>query len=257
MMQVLHSQIFGEGTPFLILHGFLGMSDNWKTMGMQYAAQGFQLHLLDLRNHGHSFHSEDFSYEVMVQDVYAYMEYHGLESAIVLGHSMGGKVAMELAVTYSEKVKKLIVADIAPKYYPVHHQTILNGLASLDFSKIKTRGEADNQLANYISYAGSRMFLLKNLYWVAKGQLGLRLNLKVLTDKVGEVGESLAKFANYQGPTLFIKGERSEYVMREDEVLIKTHFPKVKIVAVSRAGHWLHAENPEEFFEKTISFIKD
>lgn len=93
MMQVLHSQIFGEGTPFLILHGFLGMSDNWKTMGMQYAAQGFQLHLLDLRNHGHSFHSEDFSYEVMVQDVYAYMEYHGLESAIVLGHSWGGKVA--------------------------------------------------------------------------------------------------------------------------------------------------------------------
>lgn len=141
MMQVLHSQIFGEGTPFLILHGFLGMSDNWKTMGMQYAAQGFQLHLLDLRNHGHSFHSEDFSYEVMVQDVYAYMEYHGLESAIVLGHSMGGKVAMELAVTYSEKVKKLIVADIAPKYYPVHHQTILNGLASLDFSKIKTEGK--------------------------------------------------------------------------------------------------------------------
>lgn len=95
---------------------------------------------ISLRNHGHSFHSEDFSYEVMVQDVYAYMEYHGLESAIVLGHSMGGKVAMELAVTYSEKVKKLIVADIAPKYYPVHHQTILNGLASLDFSKIKTRG---------------------------------------------------------------------------------------------------------------------
>ena len=125
---LLHSRIEGEGTPMVIIHGFLGMSDNWKTLGSQFATEGFQVHALDLRNHGKSFHSEDFSYEVMVEDVKQYCEYHQLNNIIIIGHSMGGKVAMLLATTYPELVSKLIVADIGPKYYAPHHQTILAAL---------------------------------------------------------------------------------------------------------------------------------
>ena len=119
----------------LIIHGFLGMNDNWKSLGTQFAAQGFQVHALDLRNHGKSFHSNDFSYELMAEDVKQYCEFHQLTNVILLGHSMGGKVAMLLASTYPDLVSKLIIADIGPKYYPPHHQTILEGLNAIDFSE--------------------------------------------------------------------------------------------------------------------------
>lgn len=132
---LLHSRIEGEGKPLVIIHGFLGMSDNWKTLGTQFAIDGFQVHVLDLRNHGKSFHSEDFSYEIMTEDVKQYCDFHQLKDVNMIGHSMGGKVAMLLATTYPELVSKLIVADIGPKYYAPHHQTILAALNAVDFSK--------------------------------------------------------------------------------------------------------------------------
>ena len=181
---ILHSNIIGEGKPFVILHGFLGMGDNWKTLAKQFSESNYQVHLVDQRNHGRSFHSEDFDYELMADDLKAYCEAHNLNDIILLGHSMGGKTAMLFSALYPELLKKLIVADISPRYYPVHHDTILEGLSSLDFSEIKSRGEADKALSNYIKDQGIRMFLLKNLYWVEKGQLGLRINLPVLKDNV-------------------------------------------------------------------------
>ena len=147
---ILHSKIIGEGIPFVILHGFLGMSDNWKTLGNRFAEQGYQVHLVDQRNHGRSFHTEAFSYQLMADDLLNYCEHYQLDRITLLGHSMGGKTAMQYAVTYPERVSKLIVADIAPKEYPQHHHEILKGLASLDFSELKTRGEADRELGIYI-----------------------------------------------------------------------------------------------------------
>jgi pimeloyl-ACP methyl ester carboxylesterase len=159
----LHSNILGQGQPFVILHGFLGMSDNWKTLGTKFSEQGFEVHLVDQRNHGHSFHHSDFNYEVLVDDLKQYCESHLLENIILLGHSMGGKTAMFFAVKYPELVKKLLVADIAPRFYPVHHDAIIDGLSSLDFSIIKSRGEADQQLSRFVLDFGTRQFLLKNL----------------------------------------------------------------------------------------------
>ena len=129
-MSLLHSQIFGTGKPLLVLHGFLGMSDNWRTMGKQWVAH-FEVHLIDLRNHGHSFHSDAFSYADMAADLKEYSDHHQLEQVIVLGHSMGGKLAMHFATTNPEQVEKLVVADIAPKAYPPHHDHILEGLMDL------------------------------------------------------------------------------------------------------------------------------
>ncbi|WP_040254094.1 alpha/beta fold hydrolase [Psychroserpens mesophilus] len=251
----LHSQILGEGQPFVILHGFLGMSDNWKSLGSKFAEAGFQVHLVDQRNHGRSFHDDTFNYEVLAEDLKNYCEDHQLNDIILLGHSMGGKTAMLFATLYPELVSKLLVADISPRFYPVHHDAILNGLSALDFTDIKSRGQADKVLSQYVSEVGTRMFLLKNLYWIEKGQLALRMNLDVLKDNVSEVGEALPMHSKFEKQTLFLRGDKSEYVMTNDEVLIKQHFPLAEIQTISDAGHWLHAENPEDFYETVINFI--
>jgi esterase len=253
--KILHSQIIGEGFPFIILHGFLGSGDNWKSMGKRIAAEGFQAHLVDQRNHGRSFHDDGFSYQLMADDLKKYCDYHKLEEFYLLGHSMGGKTAMLFAVTYPERVKKLIVADIGPKAYPQHHQNILKALSLLDFSKINTRDDAEEILSKYIKEGGIRQFLMKNLYWVQKGILGLRINLPVLREKIEEIGKCLAKNTEYPGETLFLRGSKSEYIVSTDDVLIKKHFPRSHTKTVSNAGHWLHAENPDEFFLFVANFL--
>ncbi|MEY8847913.1 alpha/beta fold hydrolase [Psychroserpens sp. XS_ASV72] len=252
---ILQSNILGEGKPFIILHGFLGMSDNWKTLGTRFSEVGFQVHLLDQRNHGRSFHDDEFNYEVLAEDLKKYCDEYELKDCVLLGHSMGGKAAMLFATLYPEYVSKLIVADISPRFYPVHHDTILNGLSALDFSKIESRGEADDVLSQYVPQTGVRLFLLKNLYWVEKGQLGLRINLEVLKDNVTEVGEALPMHARFEKPVLFLRGDKSEYVMPNDEPLIKQHFPLAEIITIANAGHWLHAENPTDFYDAVTKFV--
>ncbi len=253
---LLHSNILGEGQPFVILHGFLGMSDNWKTLGKQFSDEGFEVHLVDQRNHGRSFWNDKFNYELLAEDLKNYCEAHQLENIILLGHSMGGKTAMTFACEYPDLISKLIVADISPRFYPIHHDGILNGLSALDFKTIKSRGEADKVLSEYVSDFGTRQFLLKNLYWVEKGQLGLRINLEVLKNEVAEVGESLPSYANFEKDTLFLRGDRSEYIGVGDETIIYNHFPKAKIITISNAGHWLHAENPKDFFDSVVKFVE-
>ena len=252
---ILYSNIIGEGKPFIILHGFLGMGDNWKTLAKQFSEENFEVHLVDQRNHGRSFHSNGFDYELMAEDLKTYCKTNNLEDIVLLGHSMGGKTAMLFAAKYPELVSKLIVADISPRYYPIHHDAILEGLSSLDFSEIKTRSEADKALSNYVHEVGTRMFLLKNLYWVEKGQLGLRINLDSLKENVSEVGEALPIHAIFEKDTLFLRGDRSEYIAEADEELIHRHFPNSRIITISNAGHWLHAENPKEFYDAVMNFL--
>lgn len=253
---MLHSKIEGQGKPLLILHGFLGMSDNWKTLGIQYANLGFQVHMLDLRNHGRSFHSNEFNYQVMTNDVLEYCVEHDLENVAIIGHSMGGKVAMLFATTYPEKGDRLIVADIGPKYYSPHHQDILAGLNAVDFSKKPDRTQVDEILKTFIPDFGTRQFLMKSLYWKEPGQLAFRFNLEVFNKKIEEIGIELPSTALFQKPTLFIRGGNSNYIKDEDFQGIKNHFPQAQIETIPNVGHWLHAENPKEFYEKTSDFLK-
>lgn len=253
---ILHSRIEGEGIPMVIIHGFLGMSDNWKSLATQFALQGFQVHAIDLRNHGKSFHSGDFSYEVMVEDVKQYCNFHQLKNTIVLGHSMGGKVAMLLATTYPDLVAKLIVADIGPKYYPPHHQTILEGLNVIDFSVKPTRSEVEDKLSNYIKDFGTRQFLLKNLYWKTAEQLAFRFNLNVFNEKIEIIGTALPFENHFSKPTLFLRGDKSDYIMDADFETIYHHFSNATINTVINAGHWLHAENPKDFYDYVMRFLK-
>jgi len=253
---ILYSKIEGEGKPLLILHGFLGMSDNWKTLGTQYAQEGFQVHMLDLRNHGRSFHSEAFNYEAMVQDVLAYCMTNQLDVISILGHSMGGKIAMLYATTYPEKVEKLMVADIGPKFYPQHHQAILEGLNAVDFSQKPTRTEVEEILVKFIPDFGTRQFLMKSLYWKEPEQLAFRFNLEVFNKTMEQIGTALSENAIFEKPTLFLRGANSNYILDNDFPAIKHHFPKAEIVTIKNAGHWLHAENPKDFYQATISFLK-
>ncbi|WP_282179156.1 alpha/beta fold hydrolase [Maribacter stanieri] len=255
MKQTLHSVILGEGKPLCILHGFLGMLDNWKTIGSLFADNGFCVHLIDQRNHGKSFHSPDFNYDILADDLLNYLENHNIEKTDVIGHSMGGKTAMQFACSYPERVHKLLVADIAPKYYPPHHQEIINGLNSIDTSNLKSRKDADEQLKKHLSNLGIRQFLLKNLDRDEDKKLCFKFNLAVLSEKMEEIGDNISSTDSFDGPTLFLRGDKSEYVAKNDIEIIQQHFPKATVETVDNAGHWLHAENPEQFFEKSLAFF--
>jgi pimeloyl-ACP methyl ester carboxylesterase len=253
---MLYSRIEGQGKPLIIIHGFLGMSDNWKSFGALYAAEGFQVHMIDLRNHGKSFHSDEFNYTAMANDVLEYCQHHNLSNISIIGHSMGGKVAMLFATTYPDLVEKLVVADIGSKYYAPHHQDILAGLNAVDFSTKPDRAEVEEIVYPFIPDFGTRQFLMKNLYWIEPGQLAFRFNLPVFNAKIEIIGEALPEENHFNQPTLFIRGGNSKYILDTDLPEIKNHFPKFELVTIPNVGHWLHAENPKLFFEETAWFLK-
>jgi pimeloyl-ACP methyl ester carboxylesterase len=253
--KILHSTIKGEGKPLLILHGYFGMSDNWKSLGNQFSEE-YQVHLIDQRNHGRSFHEDEFNYEVLVEDLHNYIENYQLEKVYIIGHSMGGKTAMLFAVTYPQLVEKLIIVDISPRMYQPHHNAILASLNSIDFSVQNTRTLVDKKLSELIPDFGVRQFLLKNVYWKEKGQLDYRFNLESLTENNPEVGEALPSFTVFENETLFLKGSKSDYITQNEEPIIEAHFPNSKVVEIKNAGHWLHAENPKQFFAEVSSFLK-
>ncbi|EMY82474.1 acyl-CoA esterase, alpha/beta hydrolase family protein [Psychroflexus gondwanensis ACAM 44] len=252
----LHSKIKGKGKPLVILHGFLGMGDNWKTLANAYAKEGFEVHLVDQRNHGRSPHDPAFSYELMAEDLKNYLEDKHLEKVSIIGHSMGGKVAMRFATLYPESLNRLIIVDIAPKYYPQHHQQILEGLTQIAKAKLTSRSDADELLAKYISLKAIRQFLLKNLYWKTPDELNLRINLQALKNNIEEVGKGLPQNSKYGGETLFLKGGNSDYIQDKDEKGITSHFENFEIKAIKNSGHWVHAEEREDFLQVSLEFLK-
>ena len=255
-MNVLHSSIIGSGDDhFIILHGFLGMGDNWKTHAKNLSEKEYCVHLVDQRNHGRSFWSDKFDYDVMVNDLLQYLNHHGINQCVVLGHSMGGKTAMAFALNYPDRVQKLIIADIAPKYYAPHHQKILAGLSTMNLEEVSSRKAAAEHLKNFIPEAGTRQFLLKNLYWVSEGKLGLRINVAVLKNAAEAIGAAIQSQKQYHQPTLFLYGENSNYINPMTDTEILKYFPKAEIIEIKGAGHWLHAEKPLLFFKTLTEWL--
>lgn len=249
----LHSQIFGQGSPLIIMHGVFGMGDNWKTLARRWS-EHYQVHVLDMRNHGRSPHSEAFSYEVMSDDVREYLADHDLSSVHLLGHSMGGKVGMLFACLHPEHTRSLTVADIGPQSYRPHHDQVVSALKGLDLSQVSSRRDAQEQFGPDLPQ-GVRQFLLKNLYWEDKETLGWRFNLPVLARSVGEETAGLPPQAQYDGPVLFVRGGRSDYLPDESLPQLHEHFPQAKVKTLPEAGHWLHAEQPQPFFELVEDFL--
>ena len=249
----LYSRVLGEGQPLLIIHGLFGMSDNWQSLAKLYSDY-FEVHLIDQRNHGRSPHADEFSYLHLSNDLHQYILDNQLNDVIIIGHSLGGKTAMQFSVSYPEFLSKLIIVDISPRFYPIHHDKIIEGLKMLDFSILKSRSQADTVLSEYIEEGDVRQFLLKSMYFKEKGQLDFRFNLKSISHNIANVGEALDNEANCSIPTLFIKGGNSNYINDDDEDLIFKHYSDAEIQTVDEVGHWLHAEKPREFFEMTLRF---
>ena len=249
----LYSRVLGEGQPLIIIHGLFGMSDNWSSLAKLYA-DFFEVHLIDQRNHGRSPHADEFSYLHLSNDLHQYITDNQLNDVIIIGHSLGGKTAMHFAVSFPELIHKLIIVDISPRFYPIHHDKIIEGLKILDFSILKSRSQVDGVLSKYIKDSDVRQFLLKSIYWKERNQLDFRFNLNAISQNISNVGEALNNDANCSVPTLFIRGENSNYINDDDEDLIFKHFTNVEIQTMDQAGHWLHAEKPQKFFEMSIRF---
>ncbi len=252
----LHFRKYGTGQPLIILHGLFGQSDNWNTLAKQFSEQGFEAIIVDSRNHGLSPHSTDWNYKTMSDDVLELVNDNNFKNCILLGHSMGGKVAMQFAIENATLLDKLIVVDIAPKYYPLHHQSVLEALQAVDFNVVSTRKEAEEILNKYISDFGTKQFLLKNIYWKENEKLAWRFNLDVIINKIENVGEAILNEKICETETLFIRGGNSTYILDEDVSLIQDIFPRSMLETISNAGHWVHAENPKEFYDCVIKFIK-
>ncbi|UXP33696.1 alpha/beta fold hydrolase [Reichenbachiella agarivorans] len=253
-MQLLNYKTFGEGQPLIIIHGFLGSLDNWLTLGKKFS-EDFQVFLIDQRNHGKSFHSDKWDYDAMVEDLEYFIDELGIENPILLGHSMGGKTVMQFTAFHASKVDKLIVADIGPKLYPPHHQQILDGLSAVPIDTIDSRQEAEDVLINYVPDLGTRTFLMKNLNRSSDG-FSWKMNLPVLIKNIENVGEALSYQIPIETETLFIRGGNSNYIQDEEWHEIEEIFPHAKLETIADAGHWLHAEQPEEFYTKVMNFIQ-
>ena len=231
------------------------MLDNGGSFGKEFGEDA-PCHILDLRNHGKSFHSEEMTHQVLAEDILNYMNVHGIDKVNLLGHSLGGKAVMTFAISFPEKVEKLIVADISPKAYPPHHQGIIKALQSVDFNTITSRQEVEEVLSKYISEKSVIQFLTKNLYWTEDKKLNWRFNLKTLAEKYNDFVANAIKFGKFEGQTLFIAGEKSNYILPQDELLMRQQFPNYQLITISNAGHWVQAENPKDFNEAVKNFLK-
>ncbi|HEV7348140.1 alpha/beta fold hydrolase [Telluribacter sp.] len=255
-MELNYKKIGETGQPLLILHGLFGSLDNWLSLSKTMADQGYSVYLIDQRNHGRSGHHEDFSYEHMAADLKAFLEEHQLSNPILLGHSMGGKTVMQYAVTYPGTFDKLVVVDMAPKAYPVHHGEILKGLNTIPLNELEGRNQADELFAQHEPNLGVRQFLLKNLYRTDDDTFAWRFNLPVLTRDIENVGVAVSASGPISAPTLFMRGAKSDYVLDSDWEAIQKIFPNAVLDTIAGAGHWIHAEQPKAFMESLVKFMK-
>ena len=255
---LLHYLEQGQGQPLVILHGLFGTLDNWQTLARRWATEaGLRVISVDLRNHGRSFHSPEHTYALMAQDVLALFDHLQLgPETTLMGHSMGGKVAMRFALDYPERLARLIVVDIAPGFSDMAHQDdIIAGLQAVNLAAITNRQEADAALALHVRNVGTRQFLLKNLYRQEDNSFAWRINLPVLAAQVAAIGEATTSPTPFLKPALFIRGGKSDYITADDKLHgIPALFPNSQVATVVDAGHWVHAEKPEEIFEMVKAF---
>jgi esterase len=247
----------GSGQPMIILHGLFGLSDNWATLAKKWS-EHFTVYTVDLRNHGQSPHSDQWKHWIMAEDVLELIENEKLKDVILVGHSMGGKVAMYLTLDSPQLISKLIVCDIAPRKYPVGNQDVVAALLKVHPEKLASRKEAEEILSKELKDAGTIQFLLKNLYHKEEADgtkhLDWRFNLPVISKNLAAISEATDEPAPSDIETLFIRGEKSDYITKEDEAEIKRVFPRATIKTITGAGHWVHADKPDEVFDAVMQF---
>lgn len=257
-MQLFY-RTYGEGKPLIILHGLFGISDNWVSFAKKIALLGYQVYVLDQRNHGQSPHSPHFNYLAMVDDLFEFIDEHELEEPIILGHSMGGKVAMRFALENPDYLSKLIVVDISLRQYPArdYHLKVIRAMKKVDFSEIIRRQDVETILAEDIDSHRIRQFIMKNLYRKEKDELAWRMCLDCIANNLDEMFDGIEPERPLNKPALVIRGGASDYVLDSDLPLIKIAFPQVDIKTIAQATHWVHAEAPDLFYTYVTEFLGD
>jgi esterase len=250
----LHFKESGQGRAVILLHGLFGSSDNWHSIALRLA-ESFHVFALDQRNHGQSPPSAEMNYSVMAGDVNEFMTTRGIEKAFVIGHSMGGKTAMQFALQFPGRVEKLIVSDMAPRAYLPSHDKIFAALLALDLKSFSARQEIEDALAPEIPNLVLRRFLLKNLGRASENNFFWKINLRGLSENYPKLGEAISAEKPFAKPTLFIRGGKSKYVNAEDGLLIRQLFPSAQISTIAEASHWIHADKPEEFLKLVLDFL--
>ena len=248
---------FGEGSPVIILHGLFGQSDNWVTVARRIADE-FSVYIPDQRNHGQSPHAPVHTYPALSDDLLEFMEEHDIEKTILIGHSMGGKTAMTFALEHPEMVEKLVIIDISPRKYPERniHTQVITQMLSIDLETNSSRTQVEKMLEERIPDSRIRMFILKNLYYQHPGKLGWRLNLEAINNNLDQLFDGIRSDSQYNGPTLFIRGGKSDYISDEDTGLINCLFPHAIIKTISGASHWVHADAPEQLCKLLSRFLE-
>jgi pimeloyl-ACP methyl ester carboxylesterase len=246
----------GNGPPVAILHGLFGSGRNWASIAQKLAAR-YRVLTLDLRNHGASPWADTMGYAEMADDVRTTLRGHGVSRCVWIGHSMGGKVAMQAALTHGAEIDRLVVVDIAPVAYPARHAPYVSAMRALDLATIKRRAEADERLAGYVRDPAERGFLLQNLVFDPGKPPHWRLNLAAIAHQMPAlVGTSpVSREARYSGPALFVGGEGSDYILPAYEPEIRRLFPNTAVHRIANAGHWLHAEQPQAFLDIVEPFL--
>ncbi len=248
----LNYKTYGEGEPLIILHGLFGMLDNWSTIARRLG-EFFQVFTIDLRNHGKSPHHPAMDYSIMAADIADFVESHQLKTIHVVGHSMGGKVAMQFAINYPHHLNKLLVVDIAPNAYKGNHAAIFKAFKSLDLPTINSRKQADEALKNILPDFSVRQFILKNLARNKDGQYFWRPAVDFIHNNYTNILSAIE--GSYDGHTLFIKGEQSNYIQSDADLSIQKQFHFAQLEVIKDAGHWIHAEQPVAFFETVKPFL--
>jgi pimeloyl-ACP methyl ester carboxylesterase len=249
----LNYRKYGSGRPLIILHGLFGSLVNWETI-CENLSRYMEVYALDLRNHGDSPHGARFDFSIMAEDLKGFLEHHKLPEVLLLGHSLGGSVAMTFAAVYPEWVARLIVVDIAPKSYPPAMEGIIEAMMSLDLRCFSTLKEVVEALAPDIPDLMTRYFLVKNLTTDQKNGYHWKVNLGVIHDNYLELNKGLPKHIRFIKPTLFIRGALSDYIEAKDFARIKTCFPRAHIRTIPESGHWVHIDAPEDFTEAILEF---
>ena len=246
----------GQGNPVVILHGLLGLSDNWVTFGRQLALD-FEVFIPDLRNHGQSSHDPVFNFHVLVEDLHELIVDQGLKKVNLIGHSLGGKTAMFFALEYPDLLDKLVVVDIGlRKYSPnLEHQMLIDAMMEVDFSFARSRSDVDRQLEQNVHSLKLRQFLLKNIYWKDKETLGWRVNLPVLKESLPLMLEGIMSEKKFLNPVLLVRGGLSEYVTDADLPAMVKQFPRTSVQTLANASHWVHADAPGEFYSLVHEFL--
>jgi esterase len=249
---------YGEGKPLVILHGLLGISDNWVAFARRLADEGYRIFIPDQRNHGQSPHHPVLNYYALTDDLAEFIEMHHLEKPTILGHSMGGKVAMRFTLEHPGMVDRLIIVDTSMRtYYRFnYHLKLIDAMQSVDFSLAVTRPEVEQKLRQSITDERLVRFLMKNLFWKEKGKLGWRPNLQAISYHVDSMYDGVFYSVKFDRPSLFIRGGQSDYILEEDIPLILQNFPEAVIKTIENGTHWVHADEPEEFYRLVSGFLK-